>query len=487
MLKSHGDRPLGLRRGGAGLPAATLAAVWVLAASGCMSVPPHAAPEGVQTGALVPAGKAGANWPAAQWWKQYGNPELDSLVEAALRDAPSVAAAQSRLDAAAAVVKTAFAERQIQVTADAQAQRQRLSDNGLLPPKLLGFSWYSPAELGITARYGLNPGGRKRAEQTSATARTAAALAERAAAELALSHAVVENYIGWQLDKSSLNLAQQRVTLIESELRSASERAAAGLARGDDALLAEQQRLAAVERSAGYAVSMELHHVAIAALVRTAPAALPAFTARDLPLPAAALPATATLDLMARRADLIAARARIDAAAADTDAARAGYLPDMDLRALFGLSSRDLERLLQSGSWAPQFTAAVHLPLFDAGRVRSLHASALAELRGAVADYNDRLLHAAEEVNRALVERDAAAILQHTRSQQVDAGAKLVALAQQRATAGLSDSRPQLAATQRWLEGQEALLEAQQLQWTGELKLIRALGGGYGASDERQR
>jgi multidrug efflux system outer membrane protein len=232
---------------------------------------------------------------------------------------------------------------------------------------------------------------------------------------------------------------------------------------------------------------MQLRRVAIAALVRQTPAALPAFPVQSLPTPASALPLNATLDLMARRPDLIAARGRVDAAIADTDAARAGYLPDMDLRALLGLSSRDVEHLLETGSWAPQFTAALHLPIFDAGRVRSRHAGAQAELHATVADYNDRLLHAAEEVNVALAERDATVAQLRLRQRQIATAAKLRELAQQRADAGLSDARPTLVATRLWLETQEDQLQTLQQQWLTELKLIRALGGGYGAGDERQR
>jgi multidrug efflux system outer membrane protein len=264
-------------------------------------------------------------------------------------------------------------------------------------------------------------------------------------------------------------------------------RRSAELSRADEALQLQQLRDTVLDQLGLYDTAMQLHRVAIAALVRQTPASLPAFTAQALPEPATALPAAASLDLMARRPDLIAARGRVAAATADADAARAGFLPDVDLRALFGLSSRDLEHLLETGSWAPQFTAALHLPVFDAGRVRSRHAGAQAELRATVADYNDRLLRAAEEVNGALVERAAVAERLHTGERQLATSAGLRALTQQRADAGLSDARPPLAATRQWLDTQEALLHIRQQQWDTELKLIRALGGGYGAGDERQR
>ena len=228
---------------------------------------------------------------------------------------------------------------------------------------------------------------------------------------------------------------------------------------------------------------MQLNQVAIAALIQVEPGSLPPLTVQSLSVPHSALPARASLDLMARRPDLIAAHARVAASGADTDMARAAYLPDVDLRALLGLSSRDVEHLLQSGSWSPQFSAALHLPLFDAGRIRARHASAQAELQATVADYNERLLRAAEEINVALTEREAASAQWQLRAEQTGAAATLENLAQKRADAGLSDLRPVLAATRHWLERQDAQLQSRRAQWMCELNLIRALGGGYGTGE----
>lgn len=465
------------------------AAISLVAAalSACMNVPPAASPAGLERQALVPEGSAATPWPSRRWWEQYGSAELNALVASALRDAPTLAAAQARVEAAGAIVDTARAERRVQVAADAQLQRQRLSDNGLLPPRLLGFNWYSSSELGLTGRYNLDLGGRRLAEQRGAIARLAVAEADRAAAEMALGNAVVASYVAWQLDRAGLDLDQQALAIIDHELQIAGARANAGLSRADEALLLQQARASLVDRIGGYQTLLQLERVAIAALVRQTPDALPAFTVHSLPAPASALPAHARLDLMARRPDLIAARGRIEGALADSDVARAGYLPNLDLRALLGLSSRDIDRLLETGSWAPQFTAALNLPLFDAGRVRSRHAASQAALRAAVADYNDRLLAAAREVNVALVEREAAGNQLQLREQQVATAAQLRMLAQLRRDGGLADARPSLEATRQWLEAQEARLQTRQVQWTTELKLVRALGGGYGAADEQPR
>ena len=464
----------------AALPLATLLAVL---ASGCVRVPPRAEVPTPRSEAPLVATQADAAWPEAQWWHRYGDPQLDAWVERAQREAPTLAAARARVATAQAAVDAVRAGRQLRVEAQAQQQRQRLSDNGLLPTEFLGFNWYSTSDLGLDARYDLDLGGGARAEQRAAQARTAAARAEQAAAELGLSAAIVGHYFGWQAEAAGLQLARERLEAVDSELRLTRQRQDAELARADEALQLEQVRQSTQDQLGGYETRLQMRRVALGALLGEAPDALSAPPARELPGATADLPASARLDLIARRPDLIAARGRIEAAGADVERARAGFMPDLELRGLLGLSSRDIGKLLEAGSAVPLISAAVHLPLFDAGRLRAQNAGSEAALRGAVADYDDRVLHAAEEINGAMAERASGAIQMGLRQRQVDTAAQLRSLATERTRAGLSDARTQWSATRRWLEARAAQLQTQYEWLSADLKLIRALGGGYGEAD----
>src|SRR5271170_3574610 len=42
----------------------------------------------------------GSAWPTDQWWRSYGDPQLDTLVDEALAGSPTLAIAQARLRAA---------------------------------------------------------------------------------------------------------------------------------------------------------------------------------------------------------------------------------------------------------------------------------------------------------------------------------------------------------------------------------------------------
>src|SRR2546430_7350831 len=50
-----------------------------------------------------------AAWPAEQWWRAYGDPQLDALIAAALAGSPSLEIAEARLRSAQAQAITAGA------------------------------------------------------------------------------------------------------------------------------------------------------------------------------------------------------------------------------------------------------------------------------------------------------------------------------------------------------------------------------------------
>ena len=54
--------------------------------------------------------------------------------------------------------------------------------------------------------------------------------------------------------------------------------------------------------------------------------------------------------------------------------------------------------LLEYGSRVPQPTAAVHLPIFDAGRLKARYGATQAAVDSAVASYQDTVVGAARDV-----------------------------------------------------------------------------------------
>jgi multidrug efflux system outer membrane protein len=477
-IKTRRDRASG--HGVAGIT--RLPALLVLAAglAGCVGLPPK--PQPVKLPAVAPLsdpGIEGAAWPDRQWWKQYGDPDLDALIEMALEHAPTLATARARLTNARESVRIAGAESGAHVQAVGDGSRTRLSDNGLFPPDLLGFHWYDQFDLGLQASYTFDWWGKQKDAVAAAMDQAHAAGADRSAAALMLESSVADTYFGWQSDQARLALAREHAATISREQAITTARIDADLDAADEANRAASSLAAVREQAAALDGSAKLRIVALAALVGRAGDELPGLTAKPLPATSKGVPDGVKIDLIARRADLTASRWRVEAAERNRDAARAEFYPDVSINALVGLQSRDLSKLLLYSSRVPDIGAAVHLPLFDAGRLKARYGASQAAIEAAVADYQETLIGAARDVATQATSRAQIAAERAERQTAVGAAQRLQQSAAARVRQGIVDPRTELTATESWMDQRDALLQLDAAALSSDIGLQRALGGGY--------
>lgn len=457
-----------------------LVALVCAAACGCAAVKPATPPavlaEVPLAGTELPAG---GQWPTASWWQRYQDPTLDQLVNTALADSPSLAAAHARFEGARESVRVAAAAAGAHVDASAQLSRQRLSDNGLFPPRFLGFSWYNQADLGLAASYTFDWWGKQRASVEAATSEARAASADRTAAALVLSSSVVDTYFGWQTDQARIALLQDRVATLTRFSAIANARLGADIDDGDEHNKANADLAAARGQLAALQGSAQLRLVALAALTGHAVAQLPPLAAKPLPVLPAALPERVSLDLLGRRPDIAASRWRVEAAQRRRHVAAAQYYPDLSIHALAGLQSIELSQLLRAGSADPQVGIAIHLPLFDSGaRDAQLHL-ADAGITAAVATYNEAIIGAAREVASSVIAGEQANSERVQQLAQLQASDAIERSASARARQGLTDLRPQLSAQYALLVQRDALAQIDAARLSADIALQRALGGGF--------
>ena len=450
----------------------------------CAGLPPKTGPVRLAKDAPLSDMPGGGSWPIAEWWKQYRDEDLDRLIDMALQNSPTVATAQARFDSARQSVRLAGAVSGAQIDASGETSRQRLSDNGLFPPRLLGFHWYNLEDLGLRASYTFDWWGKQKDSVEAAMDEAHAAQADRAAAALVLASSVADAYFGWQSDQSRLSLARERETMVAREGAILDARIGADLESPDERQRATSNLAAVRGQIAEFDGSARLRIVALAALVGQPTADLPALKSKAIPVAHAGLPDDVRLDLIARRADLTASRWRVEAAQKNRDSARADFLPDISINALVGLQSVDLGKLFEYASRVPSVTAAVHLPIFDGGRLKARYGATQAAVDAAVASYRETLIGAAREV---AIQAATSVQIGAERSQrviEVDAAERLKSSAAARVRQGLSDSRAELAASESWLVQRDALLQLDAAALSSDIGLKRALGGGYERNDK---
>jgi outer membrane protein, multidrug efflux system len=446
----------------------------------CAGLPPKPQPVRLSDAAPLDGVEAGGGaWPAREWWKRYQDPTLDQLIALGGANSPSLATARARYDSARQSVRLAAAESGAHLSANAEAERQRLSENGLFPPELLGFTWYNQFDLNLQASYSFDWWGKQRDAVESAMDQAHAAQAEDSAAALVLASSIADMYFGWQSDQNRLSLAREREAIVATEAKIGAARVRAELDTPDElnsddlALAAAREEIAALEGSA------RLHVVALAALVGRPIGELPPLTVKPLPRFPGRLPDNVRIDLISRRADITASRWRVEAAEKSLASARAEFFPDVTINGLVGVSSLDIGKLLEFGSRVPQVSAAIHLPIFDAGRLKARYGGAQAALDSAVSSYQDTVIGAARDVAQQATTLAQIDAQRQQRVVEVAATLRMKEAAAARVRQELADSRTELRATASWIEQRDALLQLDSAALSADVALQRALGGGY--------
>lgn len=429
--------------------------------------------------ALAAAQVNPAAWPTDTWWRAYGDPQLDELVNQALAGSPSLAIAEARLHAAQGIATSARSERLPFVSFDGEVERERYPANGLYPPPFAGGA-YSDGSLTVDFSYDIDFWGRQRALFQAAAANERAAAADRAAARLALAVAVTNAYIQLDLWYNLRDVAQSNLEQQTSIRDLTQQRVSAGLE--NVARVKQSESLLALTRAGLDAAqaSINLAQDELAALVGAGPDRGVDLKRPHLLAPESiALPSRLPADLLGRRPDIVAARWRVEAAAREVAASKAAFYPNVNLTAFAGVQSIGLGNLLEGADRVWQVGPALTLPLFNRGELRGALQGQQAQYDLAVSEYNQTLIDAVHQV--ADVVANWQGLQQETMEQKtaLAAAQRSYDLTRERYSAGLDNYLTVLSSQNQVLLAQalEAALKARRLTFSADL--VRALGGGY--------
>ena len=465
--------------------AAIAAVAAALLAAGCASfggLAPKARRTDVATlsarAALADAKLTAATWPAADWWRRFGDPQLDTLIAEALAGNPGMASARARIDRAVALAASSGAALAPQANASANITRQRYSSNGIFPPPIAG-AWYTQTDLAASFSYEFDLWGRNRAAYDAALGQARAAEVDAYAVRLLLASGVARAYAQLGRSFDQLNLAQDSLKQRQAMFDLTRQRVAAGLDSQVDLKQAEGSIPAARQRIAQIQEEIALGRNLLAALLGKGPDRGLAITRPQLQQQPIALPSVLPADLLGRRPDVVALRWRVESARRDIDAAKGQFYPNVNLSALVGLQSISFARLLNARSEDPSFGPALRLPLFDGGRLRANLAAKDADYDLAVEQYNQTLVDAMREVVDQLASLRSVAAQRAELERRLAAARDAYALATERYRAGVASYLQVLAAETPLLEQKNlrANLRARELELS--INLIRALGGGF--------
>lgn len=448
-----------------------LAAALALALAGCAAVGPNyreqAAAVPVQWSAPRPHG--GSAQEMSSWWRQFGDPVLWKLQDAAERDSPTLAAAWGNIELARATLAGARAGGSPVVNATAAATRSRQQGGGATTTRAVNTD----------ASWELDLFGKVRRNVESAGAQVQARSNDWHDARVSLAAEVATNYVNYRACGLLAETYEQELASIGETTRATESLVRAGLSAGSDAALARATQASTTSLLLEQRAQCELLVKSLANLTGLQePALRPLLAGGSTAIPAApglavdAVPA----QVVRQRPDVASRERTLAAASADIGVAQAQLYPSLSLAGSIGLSASGGSSLT---SWS--FGPSLSLPIFDGGARRANVAAARANHEIAYAQWRDAVRNAVTEVEKALVQLDNAS----SRTVQAERAAQEY---RRYLTASEAERRAGTISLLTFEEVRRQALSAQ-LELTGLqrdrvnhwIALYRALGGGWEA------
>lgn len=343
------------------------------------------------------------------WWRQFDDPLVAELVQAAQLDSPTLAQSLARVLQARAVFQRAGAARLPQLGLNAGATRER----SVTAPGISSPATFVDGSLDASWEIDLFGARAKAAE--AADARIAARRADLRTVRVSLAAEVAATLVDYRACTASVAILEQDLVSRQAVSRLTGEAEKTGYMPRVDSLLSDASVASARERLVAQRATCDLDVKALVSLTGVAEPALRANLANgrggggELPRPRAFLVETVPARALAQRPDIAAAERELAAAAAEINVAEAQRYPSLSLGGSIGVGRMRAGGLSGSASTWSFGPAAISLPLFDGGRRRADAAEARGRYDEQAGAYRQRVRDAVREIEEALVRLDAAA------------------------------------------------------------------------------
>ncbi|MEO8810381.1 MAG: efflux transporter outer membrane subunit [Rhodanobacter sp.] len=414
----------------------------------------------------------------ARWWTTFGNDELNRRVSTALRHSPTIASAQAALRQAQEQARAAGAVSFPSVDASAGVTRQKQS--GAAFGGAFTFAPLTVYNASISVGYGIDLFGGTRRGIEAQAALTDVQRAQTDATYLTLAANVVTASLQEASLREQLRATDDILGSQRKSLQIAEQQQQFGATSLSDTLAVRTQ-LAATQatlpplraRLASTRNQLATYLGTTPAQLELAPLQLEAITLpRDIPV---SLPSK----LVEQRPDIRAASARLHAATAQVGVATAAMLPQISLSGSGGSQALHAGELFSAGTRAWSLGLGLTQPLFHGGELRHKKRAAQAGLEMALADWQQTVLVAFQNVADALqaLQFDAQGLAAQAASEA--AASQQLALTRQQYQLGATGYLELLNAERSNQQARIALIQARTARLADTAALYAALGGGW--------
>lgn len=452
--------------------------------TGCVEIPnlsvdhlPFSEPVACQVPSYYKTSTSQATPVIPNWWTLFRDEELNQLVQKVDEGSFELKAGLARVERACAVLGINRADLYPQINGEGSIQKIRTSKNdssNVGGGRNNNYNQYR-ASMGMEWEFDL--WGRIKYLVASAEADVEATMLAQQDLRLSLKGQLAQNYFALRFLDEERRVLSDAVNVRLDNVKLATDRFDAGKTGELDVARAETEL--ATARAALAAISGQRTRLenAIAVIIGEPASEFRISRSSKAPNYLPAILAGVPMNVLENRPDVAAQIKTLKSIYTRIGSAKADFLPRVSLISSAGLSSVDIGNFISWSSRTFTLGPSISAPIFQGGRLRANQKQIEAEFKEAVADYQQIVLVAIQEVEDALADLASASNQRDAQLEALSASRKSLNLSILRYKEGLVNSLETIDATREQLNIERGYVQIRALEYDATVRLIRALGG----------
>jgi NodT family efflux transporter outer membrane factor (OMF) lipoprotein len=468
---------------------AALAAPLVMWTTGCSIGPKYTRPSAPVPPAYKEAGTSDVDgtWKPAEpkddaargrWWETLNDPQLNALEEKLNISNQNIAAAAAGVQAARAMIREARAQYSPTVTTNPGIANSRLSTAFGQPIGAL-FTTFS---LPVDVSWEPDLWGRIRNTVKVNSFAAQVSVADLENVRLSAQADLASDYYQLRGQDALKQVLDSTVSVYREQLELTYDLFKAGIGNDEAVAQAESQLKATQAQDTNLAVLRAQYEHAIALLTGQPASTFSVRAVETLKAIPPGIPLGIPSQLLERRPDIAAAERAVAQANAQIGLAKTAFFPTITLSATAGFQSLMFTKWLDWGSRVWSLGPALAQTISDGGLRKATVQQSQAAYDQTVATYRETVLTAFQQVEDNLA---SLSILSQVIEQQdgaIESAGRSLQEANVRYDAGLDPYLNVIAAQTALLSDQETAVNFRMQRMVASVQLIKALGGGWDAS-----
>lgn len=407
------------------------------------------------------------------WWAQFKDLTLDSLIKASQIDNPTLEKAIASIQLARANVKSANGSALPSIEGNASDTKSQSGNPG-------GSGNVEIKRATLDASWEPDLFGRIKMSKNAVNARLESNQFAWHQARISLAAEVATSYVNYRACSLKVNALRTALASKEETASITKTLANAGFSAPADALLSSASAKSTESEVVGQQALCDLEVKALVALTNLSEETVLNLLGKttDLPVPATINVESMPAQLLVQRPDLIADERSLAAASADIGIAKADLYPSITLSGSIGYQQTIFNGFsFNTNTWS--FGPSINLPIFDGGRSKAQVKVAEANFLTALSNYKQHVRDAVKEVEVALVNLNSASKRTELEATSFQQFTEYFQAAQINWRAGGLDLLDLEDARRQMINSQTSLITQQQNRILYWIALYKAFGGDW--------